>query len=275
MPVSQLTPISISGGNATTSWIAEGYSSMSDALSAVLAVAPTTIPWMGGSLPLKGTEHAGKNASDDPALGEDYELTLTYGKPSPSENVKEQSSSVEESLDDGGIVWSFQVGGGTNHVTTGIYVTSIGTVPVGAQGVIGASKDGVAGVDLPDNKLVFSLRKRYASAPAGIATTIADIVGKVNSGTFKGLAAGEVLCTGATASDFDADGPVDISYSFAVSKNQTGLSVPGLGTVNKEGWQYLDVIYKEREDTGSLVHTPSGAQVLTVFDSVSFSALGL
>lgn len=272
---SQLTPETASGNTITTSWIAEGYASINAALTGVLAVAPSTVSWNSLTLPLRSADHSAKNATDDPENVEDFEVVLTYGQDNGGAAAKEQSSSAEEILKDSGIVWSFGVGGGTTHLTVGVFVSAIGTVPATAQGVIGASKDGVAGVDVPDNKLIFNLRKRYATAPSGIATTLSDICGKVNSDTFQGLAAGQVLFTGAQASDFDPAGPVDITYSFAVSKNRTAIPIPGLGTIDKKGWEYLDIVYKEREDTGKLIHTPTGAQVVKVFELTAFSALGL
>ncbi|MFN9131136.1 MAG: hypothetical protein ACK5XO_00450, partial [Phycisphaerales bacterium] len=108
---------------------------------------------------------------------------------------------------------------------------------------------------------------------------IFNCTGKTNAGGFKGFAPGEVLFLGATGSK-RGDGPDDdweITFRFAASPNETGLSVGTITGINKKGWEYLWVRYADAEDTGSgaIIKKPIAAYVERVYDDANFGALGI
>ncbi|MFN8730574.1 MAG: hypothetical protein ACK5Z4_12025, partial [Planctomyces sp.] len=108
---------------------------------------------------------------------------------------------------------------------------------------------------------------------------IFSCTGKTNAGSFRGFAAGEVLFLGATGSK-RGDGPDDnweITFRFAASPNQTGLSVGSITGISKKGWEYLWVRYADAEDSGSgaIIKKPIAAYVERVYDQANFGALGI
>jgi len=109
--------------------------------------------------------------------------------------------------------------------------------------------------------------------------TLFGLTGKVNSGSWKGFAAGEVLFLGATGSKRGTgpDADWEITFRFAASPNATGISVGPIGGIGKKGWEYLWVRYADQEDAGSqaIVKRPIAAYVERVYDEGNFSALGI
>ncbi|MEO0513610.1 MAG: hypothetical protein AAF108_12090 [Planctomycetota bacterium] len=106
-----------------------------------------------------------------------------------------------------------------------------------------------------------------------------SLTGKVNSGGFRGFAAGEVLFLGATGAR-RGTGPDDdweITFRFAASPNVTGLSVGSINGIAKKGWEYLWVRYADQEDTSAntIVKRPVAAYVERVYDQGNFGGLGI
>ena len=99
---------------------------------------------------------------------------------------------------------------------------------------------------------------------------------KVNSGSFKGLAAGECLFLGASGS-MRAGGDWEITFKFAGSPNRTNIRVGDITVPSKKGWEYLWVKYSEQEDTAAkaIVQRPVAAYVEKVYDDGDFGALGI
>ena len=181
--------------------------------------------------------------------------------------------------------FNFDTGGGTQHITqsrqtVGTYAAS-GTTAPNFQGAIGVTQDSVNGVDITVPVYQFS-ETHYL--PATQVTdqykgTLFSLTGKVNSGSFRGFAAGELLFLGATGSRRGTDPQDDweITFRFAASPNVTGLSVGPISGINKKGWEYFWVRYADAEDTGSgaIVKRPIAAYVERVYDSGNFGGLGI
>ena len=180
--------------------------------------------------------------------------------------------------------FAFDTGGGTQHTTQSITTVSryaaSGTAP-DFGGAIGVTHDNVEGVDITVPIYNFS-ETHYLSA-AKVTTaykgTLFQLTGKVNSGSFRGLAAGECLFLGASGSR-RGTGPDDdweITFRFAGSPNRTGISVGPITGISKKGWEYLWVRYADAEDTGSntLVKQPVAAYVEKVYEEGNFAALGI
>lgn len=182
--------------------------------------------------------------------------------------------------------FSFETGGGTQRVTQSKetiakYAPPDETAP-DHKGAIGVTESGVEGVEIVAPVYQFSETHYKADADVDQAYKLAvfELTGKVNDDAFRGFAAGEVLFLGASgAQRLAPDGSDDweITYRFAASKNATGLSVGDITGIDKEGWEYLWVQYREAADetAHSIVRRPIAAYVERVYDAGDFSVLEL
>jgi len=207
----------------------------------------------------------------EPLANDIWEGTVRYGEAEENEPPQTGESS-----------FAFDTGGGTQHITqsratVNAYAPS-GETPPDFQGAIGVTDNGVEGVDVTVPVYHFS-ETHYlddAVVTSAYKGTLFALTGKVNSGAFKGLAAGECLFLGAAGSKRGL-GDWEITFRFAGSSNVTGLSVGPISGISKKGWEYLWVRYAEVEDEGAqvLVKRPIAAYVERVYDTGNFAALGI
>jgi len=179
-------------------------------------------------------------------------------------------------------VFSFDTGGGTQHITqsfstVGSYAAPGFTNP-DFRGAIGVTQDSVEGVDITVPVYHFSEThyKPAAQVTDGYKGTLFSLTGKVNSATFRGCAAGECLFLGASGSK-RGDLDWEITYRFAASPNRTNLTVGDVTGVAKKGWEYLWVHYVDDEDASAkrLVKRPAFVRVEKVYETGDFSGLGI
>lgn len=178
--------------------------------------------------------------------------------------------------------YTFDTTGGTQKITQ-----SLGTVasyaPAGLtapdfQGAIGVSDDRVEGVEV--TVPVFSWTETHrlddADVDGAYKLTLCNLTGCYNDATFKGLAAGECKFLGATGSK-RGDELWQITYRFAASPNQTGLTVGDITGIDKLGWDYMWIRYAEYTDTGAkaVVKRPVAVYVERVSNPADFSTLGI
>jgi hypothetical protein len=199
---------------------------------------------------------------------------VTYGSVTFGGSTVPPTSGTEESFDTtGGTTRIYQ------SITTVNVESTLAAVPLFA-GAIGLDSEGNAeGVDIVTPRYTFELRKTFAAATVNSAfkKNIATLTGKVNDATFKGFDAGEVLFMGARGTQNPTDGVWDIAFSFAVSPNQTGVTVGSIPTFDKKGWDYLWVQYAPTPDGSSnrMNLTPESAIVEQVYEYADFSTLGV
>lgn len=187
-----------------------------------------------------------------------------------------------EAAIDGSNEFTFDTGGGSNHITQG-YGTVNAYAPAGFsapdfQGAIGVSDDRVEGVDVPAPRFEFT-ETHYlddAFVMAGYKLIIFALTGKVNDAEFRGLAAGECLFLGASGTK-KGNEKWAITYRFSGSPNVTGLTVGDITGIDKEGWDYMWIRYAKYEDTGGnmIVPRPVAVYVERVSLRGDFSALGI
>jgi len=178
--------------------------------------------------------------------------------------------------------FSFDTGGGTQHITQAL-ATVASHAPPGKtapnfKGAVGVSDGSVDGVDITVPIYNFS-ETHYldvATVDAAYKLTLFNLTGTVNSLSFKGFAAGEVLFQGASGSLRQHD-QWEITYKFAASPNATGLTVGDITAINKGGWEYLWVRYREDEDTAAktLARRPVAAYVEQVYPLTDLNQLGI
>jgi len=197
-----------------------------------------------------------------------WEVTVQYGE-------KDEPESGDPS------VFSFDTGGGTQHITQSLatinrYAAS-GTAP-DFKGAIGVTHDNVEGVDITVPVYNFSETHYLDDALVTLAYrgTLFNLTGKVNNASFKGLAAGECLFLGASGSKRGTD-DWEITFRFAASPNRTGITVGPITGIAKKGWEYLWVRYADAEDAASntLVKQPVAAYVEKVYEDGNFAGLGI
>jgi hypothetical protein len=178
--------------------------------------------------------------------------------------------------------FTFETGGGTQHInqslqTVGMYVAP-GEVAANFGGAIGVNQDQIEGTDITVPVFSFTETHYINSALVTGAYKLAlfMLTGRVNGGSFKGFAAGEVLFLGASGSKRGTD-DWEISFRFAASPNVAGLSLGNITGINKQGWHYLWVRFEDDEDTTAkkLIKKPVSAYVERVYEYGDFSALGI
>lgn len=217
---------------------------------------------------------ARQNVQIEPLGPQLWDVTVRYGSSDSGGNPTPSEAS-----------FNFETGGGTQHITqskdTVQARAASGSTAPDFGGAIGVTADGVEGVDITVPVYQFSETHYFSDAQVTGAYkgAIFSCTGKTNAGGFKGFAPGEVLFLGATGSK-RGDGPDDdweITFRFAASPNETGLSVGSITGISKKGWEYLWVRYADAEDTGSgaIIKKPIAAYVERVYDDANFGALGI
>ena len=242
-----------------------GVSTEEDALSAVHDKAPAESK----GLPLDSIEIDTRETNDT------FRVNAIYRE----EDTTVDDSSGEE--DDETPTESFDCGGGTKHL-----LYSFGQRKVygdkdagGAIGWNGKSGDDceIAGVDVPTAQLreTYTKPMKISKLTTAFKRKVAALVGKVNSGSFKGWNAGEVLFLGMSYSTPAKKAKkVTVSFNFAIQPNESGVKIAGR-SVNKKGFEYVWAISKTVASSGTPKLEVEGIYVDQVCEYASFSGLGL
>jgi len=175
--------------------------------------------------------------------------------------------------------FSFDTGGGTQHITQAIttvnkYAPPGKTAP-DFGGAVGVTHDNVEGVDITVPVYNFSETHYIANENVNKGAYFA-LTGKVNNASWKGFAAGECLFLGASGSKRGSD-DWEITFRFAASPNKTGLTVGDIVNIDKKGWEYMWVRYADAEDATAkaIVKKPVAVYIEKVYDDGDFSTLGI
>ena len=255
-------------GNYTSievQYLVFGVSTEEDALSAVHDKAPAESK----GLPLDSIEIDTRETNDT------FRVNAIYRE----EDTTVDDSSGEE--DDETPTESFDCGGGTKHL-----LYSFGQRKVygdkdagGAIGWNGKSGDDceIAGVDVPTAQLreTYTKPMKISKLTTAFKRKVAALVGKVNSGSFKGWNAGEVLFLGMSYSTPAKKAKkVTVSFNFAIQPNESGVKIAGR-SVTKKGFEYVWAISKTVASSGTPKLEVEGIYVDQVCEYASFSGLGL
>lgn len=207
-----------------------------EAVQAVLNEVATTADVGGIDLPI--------SAADGQAVSDTiWEVTVKWGQGNINVSDPEQIS------------LGFDTTGGrakvTQSLSTTAYVAS-GTAP-DTKGAIGVTKTSIEGVDVILPALSRTVKRQLLVLSNDYINALADLTGHYNADAFMGRAPGEVRFDGATGDQQQVGQPVDVTYKFSISPNVSGLTVAGIGGIDKLGWQYLWVLYEEVESNNFLV----------------------
>jgi hypothetical protein len=199
---------------------------------------------------------------------------------------------------------SFDIAGQTTHITQSLQTVNSyapsGVTPKSFHGAINVQQDGtVEGTDIVTPVLNYTISYTFldGDVTTDLINTFALIVGTVNSSSFHGYDAGELLLTRVSgAKRNDGSNLWDITFGFAVSRNCTSGELPNgdafvintikpdgtAGTITittKNGWDYLWVRYEERDvgtgATAATMKVPVSAYVERVYLYTDYSTLGI
>ncbi len=177
----------------------------------------------------------------------------------------------------------------TDHVDVAYIQANYGKLPqTGENLLINYDGQTVGGVDIESPIMEMSEEHVFTEAQFSVAFRLGlrDHVAKVNSATFRGYAAGEVLFSGASATKRSKRWYV--TFRFRCRRNRTLFTIdimneadpPALETktiASKLGWEYLWVgMGKHGADSDTkLIVAPSSVHVAQVYEYIDFSVLGI
>jgi hypothetical protein len=184
--------------------------------------------------------------------------------------------------------FSFDTGGGTQHVsnslsTTGKFAPAGQTAPDFKQ-LIGVTADSVEGVDVQVPAFSFTVTRYMASGDlsSGYVSSLYNLTGCVNTDTVNlnvdgvqlTFQPGELLFMGATGRKRGQD-DWEVTLHFSASQNRQNFTVGDITITNKLGWEYLWIRYDDRVDANAkkLVKVPIAAYVEKVYHESAMSGL--
>ena len=254
-------------GNYTSievQYLVFGVASEEEALTAVYGKAPASSK----NLPLESIEIDSRETEDT------FRVNAIYRE-------EEVFADDEGGDDDETPTESFDCGGGTKHLLYS-YAQKKAYGDKDAGGAIGWNgKSGddceIAGVDVPTAQLreTYTKQMKISKLTTAYKRKVAALVGKVNSSSFKGWNAGEIMFLGMSYSTPAKKAKkVTVTFNFAIQPNETGVKIAGK-SVSKKGFEYVWAISKTVASSGSPKLEVEGIYVDQVCEYASFSGLGL
>ena len=236
------------------------------ALTAVLGVAAKEL----NDLPLDSIE------IDERCGDQTFKINALY----KTEDIS-SSGGGDDDDDDEDPTISFDCGGGSKHLLYSLAQKKVfgDKDPGGAIGWNGKTGDDceITGVDIPTAQLreTYTVQMRVSKLSTSYKKKVAALVGKVNSGTFKGWSAGEVMFLGMSYSTPAKKAKkVTVTFNFAIQPNESKVKVGGK-SVSKKGFEYVWAISKTVANNGTPKMQVEGIYVDQVCEYASFSSLGL
>lgn len=111
---------------------------------------------------------------------------------------------------------------------------------IGWNGKTGSDAD-FAGVDVGTATMreTYTKQMRSADLTTAYRRTIANLTNTVNSTSFMGWEAGEVMFLGASFSGSLSGEFITVTFNFAIQQNERNVEVAEGLRVNKRGWEYI------------------------------------
>jgi hypothetical protein len=198
-----------------------------------------------------------------------HEATATYYQSAPEviKTIRYRTTGQTARIIQGyGTVYSAQLGGGT---------------PPNFGGLIGVTRDGVEGVDVPIPSFSFSIDFRFSAVSQAYLYLCHQLTGCVNTVPYLGLAAGELLFTGIDGEVGVGSGGTiilsssPISFNFEASPNLSSLQVASFTVPFKYGWDYLWPRTVEEANNNTVIRKTTSIHVDRVFRWADLSLLGI
>ncbi len=256
-------------------FVIKGTASYADALDALDSAAGASFTIGTGST---SVDYSRQEISIEPESEDLWNGSARYGS---SDATGGGSGAIGDSS------FSFDTGGGTQHVTTSktqtVYGVDGSSGTENFENAIGYDGQNVNGIDIviPQFQWTETHIKGTDSVTSLYKRTVAALTGKVNDAGFRGFNAGEVLFVGASGTRTGTE-RWSITFKFAYSPNQTNLLINPQSTADdqitvatKKGWEYLWVRFKDKPGVGQVLKAPEYAVVDKVYDAGNFSDLGI
>ena len=167
------------------------------------------------------------------------ELTVVYEEPDEADDGT--ISSDEESEPE----LSFDCSSGTKHIVRSLNQKKLYPSPdpggmIGWNGKTGSDAD-FSGVDVGTATMreTYTKQMRSTDLTTAYKRTIANLTNTVNSTSFMGWEAGEVLFLGASFSGSLSGEFITVTFNFAIQQNERNVEVAEGLRVNKRGWEYI------------------------------------
>ena len=263
-----------SASSATVKYIVRGTDSEATACAECYAAAPETYA---------GIDKKSVSVSDR-LTDTSWKIEVRYGA--------ESSSNSDDGDENEEATVNFDCSAGTKHMTqafsqTCVYAASGETkdsadaaaaVPIGWNGKDGSESE-AAGVDVS----IGELRETYTKTMSRSKVTgtawkrkVASLVGKVNSGSFKGWSAGECQFLGCSYSAPLSGGKkVKVSFHFAIRLNESSGKVAGHSVGSVKGFEYLWAITDDKVQDGERVRQVKKIYKAVVCETDGFGGLGI
>lgn len=195
---------------------------------------------------------------------------------------QDETSSADKKQEEQATV-SFDCGGGTMHRTHAIGKERIAFGTKKAGGAIGwngksGSEMSITGVDIPTAQLRETYTKimKLSKITTAYKRKVANLVGKVNMGSFKGWESGEVMFLGMSYScPAKKSAKVTVSFNFSIQMNEHNAQVGEKKIGNKKGWEYVWVLSKTVMDKDTPKLDIEAIYVDQVCEYANFGILGL
>lgn len=264
-----------SNSTATVTYIVEGTEDDITACTSAYEFAPdefSEIPKKSASVAERLTENV-------------WKIEVNYGSES-------KSSSGDSGSEDDEATMNFDCSAGTKHMTQAIEQTCVyagsgeskdssdeaSAVPIGWNGKDGSESE-AAGVDVS----IGELRETYTKTMSKSKVTgtswkrkVAELVGKVNSGSFKGWNAGEVMFLGCSYSaPSKGSKKVSVSFHFAIRLNESKATVAGQNIGSKKGFEYLWALTDDEVRDGERKRKVRKIYKAVVCETDGFGGLGI
>ena len=258
---------------ATVHYIVSGTESEAEACTACYAAAPATY----ADIDKKSV------AISERLTDTSWKVEVRYG----SENKSNDSGNEDDEA-----TVNFDCSASTKHMTQAISQTCVyaasgekkdsadaaAAVPIGWNGKDGSESE-AAGVDMNIGELRETYTKTMGlSKVTGTAwkRKIASLVGKVNSGSFKGWSAGECQFLGCSYSaPLTGSKKVKVSFHFAIRPNESGAKVGGHSIGSKKGFEYLWALTDDKVQDGERVRQIRKIYKAEVCETDGFGGLGI
>jgi len=168
--------------------------------------------------------------------------------------------------------------------TQGSYAAS--STPTDYKGAIGVTEDRVEGVSIHVPKFAFTVTRNIPSANM-TESYIGDLfrmTGKTNDAQWSvttddgitiTLSGGEALFLGATGSYRAGKADWRVRFAFAGSPNRLNFAIDPITGIDKLGWEYLWLRYRDEKDavSGRLAKRPVEAYVEKVYETGDFTTI--
>ena len=227
-----------------------------------------------------GVDRFFDNATIDEKGGGNWEVVVSYVKNPDQEtlsySIGVQSTKMYTSLS---TVRTYDcVNGGIDTDATPNFFKSIG--------INGQNIDGVE-VEIGKTTFTINRKLKMSTLSADYLDIVQAMTPSINDDTFDYTFKGQVLSWdsgelkfGGVHFQLTSDDALDITYSFAVSKNLVAganFTIGSSDAIEKLGWDYMWVFSRPATDAVAniLVKQPLGAYIEKVFDYTDFSVLGL